>query len=510
MWAETMVYLERADNLFFDEERLPGAQIVKGNVLFRHDEVLMYCDSAYFFRETNSLDAFGRIKMEQGDTLTGYSDKLFYNGNTKIARFRQNVKLIHHESVLTTDSLNYNRTADIAYYYSGGKITDELNVLTSLRGQYTPYNKMATFRDSVHLVNSRFTMDTDTLRYNTEDHMAYLVSPTTILYEQETTICSSNGIYNTQTEQSELFDRSMVLHAEGKSLVGDTIYYDKQNKFGKVLGGMRMTDSVQEVTLYGDYGEVYEQESALAPHPEWGAQAFATQNAVLEAWGDSVHTWMHADTLFTENPPLQDTTKQDTTYQRIRAYHHVRVYREDMQAVCDSEVYIGSDSIGKLYGEPIAWADNQQVSADSIYAFFRDSVLDHLHGWGSILCAQQVDTVHYHQMAGKEMIAYIKDGDISQVDVSGNAETIFYPKDENDHTLSGCNRTESSFVKFYFTDGEIDHALFTTATSGTLYPMKDLTDAIIYLGQFFWAELERPRSPQDVMNHVARTQRTNK
>ena len=198
--SQTLVYLERADNLLFDQEKLPDARIVVGNVLFRHDEALMYCDSANFYEGSNSLEAFGHVKMVQGDTLTGYGDKLLYSGNTKIARLRQNVRLIQHEAVLTTDSLNYDMTNDIAYYFSGGKIVDDLNILTSRWGQYTPYNKHAAFRDSVHLVNPRFTMDTDTLLYNTETHVAQRVSPTKLLYEPETTLYSPNGLYNTKTE----------------------------------------------------------------------------------------------------------------------------------------------------------------------------------------------------------------------------------------------------------------------------------------------------------------------
>ena len=131
--SQTLVYLERADNLLFDQEKLPDARIVVGNVLFRHDEALMYCDSANFYEGSNSLEAFGHVKMVQGDTLTGYGDKLLYSGNTKIARLRQNVRLIHHEAVLTTDSLNYDRTNDIAYYFSGGKIVDDLLILIGKR-----------------------------------------------------------------------------------------------------------------------------------------------------------------------------------------------------------------------------------------------------------------------------------------------------------------------------------------------------------------------------------------
>lgn len=508
--AQTLVYLERADNLLFDQNILPDARIVIGNVMFRHDEALMFCDSANFYESSNSLEAFGHVKMVQGDTLTGYGDMLYYNGNTKLARLRRNVRLIHHEAVLTTDSLNYDRVADIAYYYTGGKIVDELNTLTSRWGQYTPYNKHAAFRDTVHLVNDRFTMDTDTLLYDTESHVAELVSPTTILYEKETTILSSSGLYNTRTEESELFNRSQVIHSDGMFLTGDTIYYDKKQSFGRLYGQIEVIDSTEEVTLRGDYSEVYENGSTAAKHPEWGSHGFATRKALLEHWGDSLHTFMHADTLFTEELAISDTLPKDSTYRRVRAHHNVRIYRDDMQGVCDSAVYLGNDSIGKMYGNPVCWNDNNQVSADSIYVYFRNDEIDYAHGMGAAICVQQHDLIHYNQMSGKEIIAHVRDGDVYRIDVNGNAETVFFPVDEKDHTLSGCNRTQSSFVKVYMEDQHVHHVLFTTATTGTMYPMEQATDAVMHLGAFFWAEDERPRVPADVLLVVERTSRPGK
>ena len=156
-----MVYLERAENLSFDQERIADAQILKGNVVFRHDDALMYCDSAYFYENTNSLDAFGHVRLVQGDTLEGFGDKLFYNGNTKLARLRRRVKLVHgrvneNPTILTTDSLNYDRAAGIAYYFTGGTVEDSLNTLTSVRGNYRPGTKQAVFSKNVKLVNPNF------------------------------------------------------------------------------------------------------------------------------------------------------------------------------------------------------------------------------------------------------------------------------------------------------------------------------------------------------------------
>ena len=132
--AQTMVYLERSETLNFDQERIEDAQILKGNVVFRHDDMKMYCDSAYFYEKTNSLDAFGHVRFVQGDTLQGFGDKLFYDGNTKLARMRKHVKMIHgradeNPTILTTDSLNYDRAADIAWYFAGGQVQDSLNTL---------------------------------------------------------------------------------------------------------------------------------------------------------------------------------------------------------------------------------------------------------------------------------------------------------------------------------------------------------------------------------------------
>ena len=226
--GQTMVYLERSESLSFDQERIPDAQILRGNVVFRHDNALMYCDSAYFYEYTNSLDAFGHVRFVQGDTLRGYGDKLFYDGNTKLARMRRNVRLVHgreneNPTILTTDSLNYNRQSNIAYYYTGGTIQDTLNTLTSIRGTYSANTKQAVFSKQVVLVNKKFTLRSDTLLYNTKNKITDIVSPTEIVYEKETNIHTSRGWYNTNNEQSMLLDRSIIKHTDGQTITGDTI-----------------------------------------------------------------------------------------------------------------------------------------------------------------------------------------------------------------------------------------------------------------------------------------------
>ncbi len=512
---EKLVYLEHCETLSFDEERLPGAQILQGNVRFRHEDALMFCDSAYFYEKENSFDAFGHVHFMQGDTLNGYGDVLYYDGNTRLARLRRNVKLIHTTTTLTTDSMNYDRNKNLAYYYTGGKIQDAENTLTSVWGQYNPPTNQAIFKTDVFLTNDKFTLSSETLHYNTESHVADLVTDTEIVYDKETTILSSKGWYNTETEKSMLLNRSQVIHTDGKTLTGDTIYYDKLRGFGQVLHRMEMTDTLQHMTLYGNYGEVWENEKC----------GFAADSAMIEEWGDSLHTYMHADTLWTEEIPYQitqliprdsilvdsimrwqapDTVVIDTTFRQVRAFYGVRVYREDMQAVCDSLHYNGRDSIISLYKEPVAWSDDQQISADSMHIYIQNGEVDYAHGIGAAIAIQQETPTKYNQLSGKEIVAYVRDGELRQVDVNGNAETVFYPR-EDDGTFMGVNKTQSSFVKIYLQNQQIEHILFTTATTGAMYPLDSIAIEDMRLAGFFWAEQERPLVPGDVFENPQRT-----
>lgn len=502
--AEDLVYLEHSETLDFDEERIADAQILRGNVIFRHDNALMYCDSAYFYEKTNSLDAFGHVRFIQGDTLSGYGDKMYYDGNRKFARLRGHVKMIHRATVLTTDSLNYDRIRELAWYFHNGQIADTVSTLTSVWGQYNPPTKKAQFRDNVHLVNERFVLDADTLNYNTHTHIADLVSPTTIIYEQETTILSSSGWYNTETEQSMLLNRSQVLHSDGKQLTGDTIFYDKHWKYGKTIGHFQMRDTVNKSTLYGNFSEVFDD----------GDNGYATDSALLVDWSnDTAWTYTSADTIrtmmetYTLNDTLSDTIHtRDTACRAIRAYYNVRLFNKDYQMACDSMYYSNLDSIALLLGDPICWSDSQQVSADTIRVYMKNETVDYAHGIGHAIMIKHEAASFFDQMQGKEMKAYVRDGELRQVDVEGNAETVFYPREE-DGTFMGLNRTVSSYVQIFIVDEKVDHVLFTTETNGTMYPLTNVDENLKWLTGYYWAEHARVLDEHDVFRRTPHTVR---
>jgi len=512
---ETMVYLESCDVLSFNEQLNAHAQLLKGHVRFRHDDALMFCDSAYFYESDNSVDAFGHVKFVQGDTLFAFGDVLYYNGNTKLARLRRHVRLVHKETTLTTDSLNYDRKHDLAYYFTGGMIVDSVNTLTSIWGEYKTSTCQASFRNKVDLTHPKSHLTSDTLLYNTRTHIAYLVGPTRIDYDTTTTILSTLGWYNTNTEQSTLYNRSKVIHCDGKTLTGDTLYYDRASSYGKIMSNIEMRDTIRKLTLTGHRSEMYED----------GKHGYVTDSAMVIDWSSEDSTFMHADSIFTEEvkeaimvlpqkdsiSPIGDTQSpdtiwKDTSFQRLRAFWGVRIWRIDVQSVCDSLVYTFKDSVMTMYRNPICWNNNQQISADSIKIFMHNNTIDYIWCVRSAIAIKEEGYGMYDQITGKEIKAYVVDQEVKTIDVNGSAETIYYPRDD-DEEIVGVNRIKSSHVKIFLNNKKVQRVLFKTSPIGTMFPLSQMPEDQKKLKLFFWAIQERPAAKEDIFLKVSYTHR---
>jgi len=523
-----MVEMLHADFVIGDEENLPGVQLMRGNVSFKHDNAIMYCDSAYFYQKENSLDAFSNVRIIQADTLFIYGDYLYYDGNTRLAELRENVRLVNRRAVLTTDSLNYDRNTNLAYYFTGGTIKDERNTLTSIWGQYSTTTAIAVFHKNVKLVNPDLVMTSDTLNYNTRTHIADIVGPTHIIYKKETDIYSTKGWYNTENEQSMLLDRSRVVNKGGKTLIGDTIFYDKLKNIGEGYNEVELTDTAQGTTLSGDY--VFYNDST-----EYG---FATDSALLIYWKEAENAYIHADTLETKKITFvftdfklskrdsvyfidslktqQDTiiltdtikTSRDSAYNMAFAYHRARMYRSDIQGLADSLTYSTQDSIVNLYGLPVIWAQGSQISGNEIRIFTKNRQAEKIQIIRDAIMTQKTDSaLYFNQIAGKEIIANLDSGQLRHVFVNGNAETIYLPIDDADSTMIGLNKSQSSYVNMYFKDKKIDKVVLTTVSQGSMFPLGQLSGGDLYLKNFFWAENQKPVSPIDVFRQPEDTER---
>lgn len=480
--AKTKVYLIHVDTLSYDKEVMKeDAQFLQGNVVFRHDSSYMYCDSAYFFETTNSLEAFSNVRMEQGDTLFVYGNYLFYDGDTQIAYLRENVRMENGQVTLFTDSLNYERIPDIGYYFDGGLIVDSLNELSSYYGQYSPATKLAVFNDSVRLENPNFTLYSDTLHYDTESKIATILGPS-IIVSDSGTIHSSRGWFNTEANTSVLLDRSEVYTGD-RVLIGDSISYNKESGFGEAFGNMLLRDTAQKVTLEGQYGY----------YNELTEYAFATDSARFLEYSQGDTLYLHADTL--------QMSTVDSTAREIKAFHGVRFYRTDMQGVCDSMQFNTSDSVLYMYREPILWNQQYQLYGDTIVVYMNDSTIDYAHVIQFAFAAEHLDSTYYNQLKGNDLKAYFEGQSVRQIDVEGNAESIYYPLDGQGAKI-GLNDTKSGFLTIWLKDNKLDKLKIWPSPQGNMIPIPDLKPEQKTLKDFFWFDYLRPKNKEDIYKVV--------
>lgn len=478
---KTRVFLEHANTLSFDKEVKADAQFLQGDVRFRHDSSYMFCDSAYFFETTNSLEAFSNVRMEQGDTLFVYGDYLFYDGNSQIAYLRENVRMENGEVTLFTDSLNYERIPDIGYYFEGGLIVDSLNQLSSFYGQYSPGTKLAIFNDSVRLENANFTLYSDTLHYDTESKIATILGPS-IIVSDSGTIHSSRGWYNTETNTSLLLDRSEVFSGN-RVLIGDSIAYNQEAGFGEAFGNMCLRDTAQKVILEGQYGFYNERTE----------YAFATDSARFLEYSQGDTLYLHADTL--------EMATLDSTAREIKAFHGVRFFRTDMQGVCDSLQFNTRDSILYMYDNPVLWNDQYQLYGDTIEIFMNDSSIEYAHVIQFAFAVQHLDSSYYNQLKGNDLKAYFDGSTVRQIDVEGNAESIYYPM-EGDGAKIGLNETKSGFLTIWVKENKLEKLKIWPMPQGNLTPMPDLKPEQKTLKDFYWYDYLRPKNKDDIYNVV--------
>ena len=480
--AKSKVYLLHSDVLKRSKDNPdPTAQILVGDVVFRHDSIYMYCDSACFYEKTNSLEAFDNVKMVQGDTLFLYGDYLFYDGNMQIAQIRNNVRMENRTTTLTTDSLNYDRVANLGYFFDGGTLMDEENVLTSDWGEYSPATKESVFNYEVKLVNPKFVLTSDTLRYNTATKIASIVGPSDIDSE-ENHIYSELGYYYTQQGQAELLNRS-VLSNGGKNLTGDSLFYDRNKGFGEAFRHVEFVDTIGKNMLVGDY----------CFYDQLNSYAFATDKAMAVDFSQGDSLYIHADTLqmYTFN------FNTDSVFREARAFHKVRFYRTDVQGVCDSLVFSSKDSCLTMYRDPILWNKNQQLLGEQIMVYMNDSTIDWAHIENQALSVERIDSVNYNQVTGKEMKAFFLGGEMRQVDVIGSVRLVYYPM-ERDSTLIGMNISETSQLNMFLENRKLKKMIMSPKSNGTLYPMSQLPADKMKLDNFAWFDYVRPLDKEDI------------
>jgi len=465
--AEKMTY-NRSDNI----------RKCVGDVLFEVDSTYLYCDTAYLHDESKNIDAFGNVHIKMSDTLNLYGQELHYNGDSRIARIKKQVKLVDNQAVLTTDRLIYDRINSTARYTTGGQIVDTTNKLTSIKGYYNTESKDFTFRDSVVVVNPDYNVYSDTMMYNTSTKIVDFRGPSRIVGEENRIYCE-NGWYDTEAKKTQV-NRNAYLDNGKQTIYGDSIFFNKAIGYGKAVNDVFMRDKEKDVIFTGQYAEYDEQ----------NLHAFITDSARAILINKKDSLYLSSDTLWA----YLDSTKQMKT---VYGYYQARFYHEDIQGKSDSIKYSAADSLITMFTKPVLWSLGNQIVADTIKIKLKDNEIDNLQLFDQCLISSHDTLDNYNQIKGKYMKAFFKEGQLTKIYTEGNAETIYYVKDE-DKSLIGVNKSVSSKMRIYLEDNQFSWITYIENPEEVLKPMKDIAREDRFFKNFEWLEDIRPTGPNDV------------
>ena len=457
-------------------------RVLRGDVIFKQNSTLMYCDSALFYENSNSIDAFGNIRIQGPDAkMTGHV--LHYNGNTKQAIITKDVKLTDDKMTLTTQTLNYNTETNIADYSTGGKVIDRENVLTSDKGYYYSKDKLVFYKDNVVLTNPEYIVHTDTLKYNTATATTYFYGPCYInsTGKDSSYIYCEFGWYNTNTGKS-YFSKNAFIQSKTNKLQGDSILYDRKSKVGNAFRNVQVTDTVQKVIVKGEYAYVDENSH----------RSFVTGRTELIKIFETDSMFLHADTLYA----IEDTVNIQKTYY---AYKHARIFKSDLQGKCDSLVYSTIDSTMRFYHDPVLWNNNNQLTADSISLILAGGTIYSMQLRLNSFIISREDTVRFNQVKGRDMTGYFSNNTLYKIHVIGNGQTIYYLRNKKQQ-ITGVNQADCSDLLIYINNNKVERISLLYKPDATLFPIKETNPLELRLKGYKWLEGVRPLVREDIFN----------
>ena len=560
--------------------RKDGKEIQKllGYVRMRQDSVYMSCDSATIENEVYVL-ALGKVVIQQGDSTNAFCDSLRYDGLLRQAEmFGEEVILVNKDQQLFTTELHYDLNTKIATYEKGATLVQLGTQLTSRRGYYHVATDEAYFKGDVVVVDSQFTLRSDTLLFNTATQIVTFLGPTLITTDSSRVYCE-DGFYDSPNRLGVFTQRAQFVKGEQKA-TGDTIRYfgdrgmyelrgnafyeegsrqataaeiryDERADKTYLIGNAHYKDEDQDIEaaeiVYDAKNEIYttrgrskisdppqileadqvdyEQASGIgiASGAVWWRDTSANliigsanmrydkaSDYLLASGGNPqagsrplLVTVLENDSLFMSADTLigtrADTVAGDSA-RILRAFFGVRIFKSDLQAICDSLIYNTSDSTFLLLGkqaQPMIWSDTSQFSADTLLVKLRNNQIDTIFLRNRSMIINSPDEIFFNQIKGKNVVVVFQNGDLRKVFVDGNAESVYYAVDE-EGAYVGVNKMAASEMLLYFDKNQVEDVRYYTQPKGNFMPMREADHEKIKLENFRWVKDGRPRKKEDV------------
>ena len=455
-------------------EGAKGFERLLGNVKMKHQNSLISCDSAYFFREENRAQLFGKVQIkDEEDPITTTSSYAEYDGTTKVAKLRKNVVFTNQKTKLYTEYLDYNRETNVANYFEGGKMVDSVNVLTSEIGTYEINYERISFQQDVVLVNPDYTLKTQDLIYLTIPKTAQTPGLTNIVSKEGYHLDAQKGsFYDTQWKQFKFFEG--LVDTEDSRVKADELFYDEPKAYYEGKKDVRVLNKERKLEVFGEVGTYWEKKKY--------SQVYG--NALVRRYFESDTLFLTADTLIS-----QDGEADSLKY--LLAFHQVNLVKTDLSGKADSLFYAFPDSSIHLYKDPILWNRSSQISADSMVFYIKNETLDRVFMKNKAFAILTDTLLNFNQMKGRRMTGQFTNGELSNLVIEGNGESLYYAL-EGDTLTQGINRILSATIGLSFVDGLIKKSNFGVKPDGKFIPVQDINEKMSRLEGFRWREEEKP------------------
>ncbi len=501
----------RADRLnFLQLDSLHNFTSLAGKALVRQAKTLFYADSLIINDVDNSLEAFGNIHINDADSIHTYAQYLKYLGRDKKAFLKKKVRLTDGNGELTTEELEYDVTLKIGTYLNNGKVKNKKTVLTSKEGYYYGDTKDIYFKKNVLLIDPAYRIVTDTLQYNSTTEIATFTSPTVISDTAKLVIRTRDGYFDLKNKRGILYKRSVVEDST-YTFTADDMAIDDSTKLSEFRGNAvyRGKDSAEGFDLIANNIKTDRKKDVF----------LATQKPIMLIKQGKDTIFVSADTLFSARlsdllktrkvPVVRDSVLKDSTRHNptkdsssnkfLEAYYHVRIFSDSLQARGDSLFYSFQDSVFRLFSSPVVWAQENQITGDTIYLYLKNKKPERLYVFENAMAISRVDSTEYfNQVKGRTLNTLFIDGKIHFLSAKGNAENVYYGQDEQKRFI-GVNKSNADIIEVLFdADSKPKTVTFRSNVDGTAYPMRQVDHEALKLRSFKWLDSIRPKSKLDI------------
>ena len=460
-----------------------------GHVQMKQENTLFYCDSAVQNIRTNTIEAFGNIHVNDGDTVHVYSQYLKYLGNTKIADLNEKVKLTDGKATLTTESLQYDVNAKIGTYLNNGKLVNKQTTLTSKEGYYYADTKEVYFQKNVKVVDPAFTMQTDTLLYNTNSEIASFLSPT-LIYDSTSSIRTRSGFYDMKKEIGS-FQKRPVIKDSNQTIIADVIDFDQKTGEGLAKGNMLYQDTSNGISIVAGQANFNKEKKIV--------KAYRFPLMIISQDNDTLY--VSSDTLYSaliKKDTLNKANKDSVRF--FSAYHHVKIFSDSLQGKSDSLYYSAADSIFRFFKDPALWARESQITGDTILLKTKNKKADSVLILDNAFSVNMTKEGLFNQLRGNNMTGSFVEGEIDFLRAKGNSESVYYLQDEEDSSYMGLNYAMADAIGMKFKNKELKRISWINAVKGITYPMDKIPADKKTLKNFKWLEAEKPKSLSDLIS----------